>query len=108
VAFLAWPPAGAGPTICPFALVTGLACPLCGGTRAAAALLHGDLAAAWAFHPLVFVVVPVMVVLWFGWLRSSRDPSRAPMLNNRVVVALGAAFLVVWIVRLTAGTLPPV
>ena len=38
LAFLAWKPAATGPTICPFALATGHACPLCGGTRAAAAL----------------------------------------------------------------------
>ena len=35
-----------GPTICPFALTTGMACPGCGMTRAAAQLLRGDLGAA--------------------------------------------------------------
>jgi len=34
---------------------TGLNCPLCGSTRMAAALLRGDLDAAWHFNPVVLV-----------------------------------------------------
>lgn len=35
----------------------GMVCPLCGGTRAMAALMHGDLAGAWHYNPIAFVVV---------------------------------------------------
>lgn len=36
--------------------LTGLQCAGCGGLRAVHRLLHGQLAAAWQFNPLVFVV----------------------------------------------------
>ena len=40
---------------CPFRELTGWECPFCGGTRLGSALLHGDVAAAFAYNPLVFV-----------------------------------------------------
>ncbi len=39
---------------CPFRLVTGLLCPLCGTLRAAHALLHGHLAAASHYNTLTY------------------------------------------------------
>jgi len=44
--------------VCPFHAAAGLLCPGCGGTRAIAALLHGDLRAAWRWNPLVAGLVP--------------------------------------------------
>jgi len=41
--------------LCPFKRLTGLPCPTCGMTRGALCLLHGDVLAAVAFNPLVFV-----------------------------------------------------
>ncbi|MEV8378583.1 DUF2752 domain-containing protein [Kribbella sp. NPDC056861] len=41
---------------------TGLNCPFCGATRMAAALLRGDLDAAWHFNPVVLVLGPLMGV----------------------------------------------
>lgn len=40
-----------------------LYCPLCGGTRAANALLHLDIVAALRFNPLVVVLVVLAIVL---------------------------------------------
>ena len=51
---------GSCPTSGPFA---GCDCPACGMTRGMSRLLHGDLAGAWAYNPLVFVVAALMVVL---------------------------------------------
>ena len=45
---------------CPLLLLTGLQCPACGLTRAAAALLHGDFAAAFGHH--------VLWPLWAGYI----------------------------------------
>jgi hypothetical protein len=39
---------------CPFRALTGLLCPLCGGLRAAHALLHGRLLDAVALNPFLF------------------------------------------------------
>ena len=48
---------------CPFALVTGLPCPGCGMTRAALALLGGELTRAVELHPLSPVLVPLAALL---------------------------------------------
>ena len=63
---------------CPFNYLTGLQCPGCGGTRALHALLHGDIAGAFAFNPMLFVVIATAVVVavrpviltrpWFAWI----------------------------------------
>lgn len=47
---------------CPFLWLTGVPCPGCGMTRALRCLLHGELRAACAYNPLVFVL-PVYVFL---------------------------------------------
>lgn len=41
----------------------GIPCPLCGGTRATLALVHGDLAAAWSWNPLVPALALVVLLL---------------------------------------------
>ena len=52
---------------CPFRMATGRQCPLCGGTRLGSALLHGDLAAAFAANPLVLLGLAVLTVLGMLW-----------------------------------------
>lgn len=42
---------------------TGLDCPLCGTTRMTAALMHGDLVAAWHFNMVMVFVAPLAAVL---------------------------------------------
>jgi hypothetical protein len=108
--FLAVKPATTGPTICPFALITGHACPLCGGTRAAAALIQGDAALAWSLHPMVFMLAPLALAGWFAWLGTTRGwwKPPSPTVMNRLTLGLGVAALAVWIARATTGSLPPV
>jgi hypothetical protein len=43
---------------CPFHALTGLYCPGCGSTRALHQLLHGHLAAAFGFNPLMILALP--------------------------------------------------
>jgi hypothetical protein len=52
---------------CPFLALTGWQCPLCGGTRMGAALLHGDLASAYAFNPALLMAVAALVALAVLW-----------------------------------------
>jgi hypothetical protein len=43
---------GAGPVVCPFRLVTGRRCPLCGTSRAVALAVRGRWRRSLATHPL--------------------------------------------------------
>lgn len=110
LAGLAMFPGAGGPTICPFALLTGTACPGCGLTRAGVALVRGDVAGAFAFHPLV---VPVALALGAAWLvglarRRGRRFDVDRRLIDRAVLVLGVLFAVTWLIRLATGSLPPV
>lgn len=107
---LAW--LTAGPSFCPFKVVTGLPCPGCGLTRATVALLHGDLATSFHFHPLAGPMVAAMLAvavldgwLWWRSVRSGRPGGSHVSLMERVMrtptpwVAI-AALALVWLVRL--------
>ena len=52
---------------CPFRAVTGWDCPLCGGTRMGAALLHGDVLAALAYNPLALIGLVILGLLGVLW-----------------------------------------
>ena len=43
--------------LCPLHALAGIPCPTCGSTRAASALVHGDLAAALAWNPIMTLVM---------------------------------------------------
>ena len=47
---------------CPFRYLTGFQCPGCGSQRAVHALLHADLAGAFAFNPLLVIAIPYLVL----------------------------------------------
>lgn len=111
VAVLAAAPAfDDGPTMCPFALATGMACPGCGMTRAAGHLLRGDLATAVSYHPLVPLISAIAAVgwVWFLLRRRGRVQPLSNRLLNAVLIATAVALMAVWIARLTTGSLPPV
>lgn len=81
---------------CPFKMVTGLDCPLCGGTRATHAALNGDFVAALGYNALIFLLLPLaayftvasIVSLWRG--EEVRVPSA-----SWVIIAFFAVFTVV-------------
>ncbi|MET0692656.1 MAG: DUF2752 domain-containing protein [Propionibacteriaceae bacterium] len=52
---------------CPFRWATGWECPLCGATRMGSSLLHLDLAAAFAFNPVVLIGLVVLGLLGAVW-----------------------------------------
>lgn len=85
-----------GGTFCLFKNLTGAPCPGCGLGRAWLAMAALRPAAALAWHPLFWLVVPVAVVLVFrryeffaAWYRSSL-----------LWLAIIASFLLTWVMRL--------
>jgi hypothetical protein len=109
---LAW--LTAGPSFCPLKAMTGLPCPGCGMTRATVALLHGDLATSFHFHPLAGPMVAAMLVVglidaWIWWRGARRGQTTQQTTNASVMertmrspapwIAIGALALV-WLVRL--------
>jgi hypothetical protein len=106
----AWTPTGTGVTLCPFALLTGHACPGCGMTRAVISLLNGHWVQALRFHPLAPVLV-AGVIVGFGWWLGSKRLRWPPLpmrMLNAALVSFGVMLVVVWIARFAGGTLPPV
>ena len=93
---------------CIFRLMTGIPCPGCGMTRAWLAALRLDFAAAFAYHPL-FWVVPIAFVLAF--VREEVASSKLKRGIDIAVTVLCVLVVVVWIVRLInpadAGLRPP-
>lgn len=99
-----------GPTICPFALSTGMACPGCGMTRAVSYLVRGDLGTAMGYHPLAPLVVVASLTGW-AWFLLRRSGRVQPLPSRWVITALvggGVMLLGVWVARALMGTLPPV
>ena len=98
-----WTPTDDGLTICPFRICTGGACPGCGLTRAAAALVKGDLASSWYYHPGALFLGVQIAVVWalavgnrtgvIAW-RPQRDWLQLLLIVNGVV--LTALWLIRW------------
>lgn len=106
----AWTPTEEGPTICPFALATGSACPGCGMTRAMGYLARGDLTSALTYHPLV-ILIAIQGLAGWAWLvlrKSDRVKPMSSRLLTAVLVGTAVSLFAVWILRAFAGTLPPV
>jgi hypothetical protein len=100
---------------CPVRLATGYPCPGCGMTRATLEALHGHLDKATAWHPLVWIVPPLLaayfVVEGVGWVRTRSFGASRRLPGARVVFYGCLALLVgVWIARFFGafgGPCPP-
>jgi hypothetical protein len=106
----AWTPTDDGPTLCPFALATGHACPGCGLTRALAYLVRGDLGQTVFYHPLAPLLalgLAVAAVWWWGYRYRRWRPIPLPLVNA-ALISTGVALVAVWVGRMMSGTLPPV
>lgn len=90
--------------ICFFHKTTGLLCPGCGALRASHQLLHGNVAAAFRFNPVLIVSLPFLV--WLGakcgwqWLRN--QPA-SPGLNAKWLWLILAVVLTVSVLRNLPG-----
>jgi|SRR5208337_2725222 len=63
--------------VCFFHKTTGLLCPGCGALRAMHQLLHGHLATAFRFNPVLVVSLPILA--WIGaryrWRKARNEPA---------------------------------
>ncbi len=91
--------------ICFFHKTTGLLCPGCGALRGLHQLLHGHLAAAFRFNPMLIVSLPFLA--WFGarLVRQKAAPQpRSLGLRPAWLWLMLAAVLVVSVLRNLPGT----
>lgn len=56
-----------GRSLCLFTALSGYRCYACGMTRALMHLIHLDVAAAWRYNPLSFVVLPLLLFVTGRW-----------------------------------------
>ena len=92
---IAWSVTG---TSCTIRSITGLPCPGCGLTRALLQFLRGDLAGAWAMHPLFWLAVPVLAVILTFMIR---DPAK--LYSRKATTAwigVAALFIIVYLIRM--------
>ncbi|MBU0746003.1 MAG: DUF2752 domain-containing protein [Gammaproteobacteria bacterium] len=92
--------------VCAFRAVTGLPCPLCGGTHACAAFVQGEWAAAWVANPGAVGVLVLMVVVAAQWgaegLAGWRRLRPWPWEGRVALGAVMAGLVVSWVVTLAA------
>jgi len=96
---------------CTFKAATGVSCPGCGMTRALRALAHGDPVACVRLHAFA-PVIALGAILWWAalgiGLATGRDvlPDFGSRRLSIALLAVIAAFLAYWLVRILTGTAP--
>jgi hypothetical protein len=95
---------------CPFHELTGLWCPVCGSTRAAASLSHGNLVEAFRHNVLFVPALAALVWVWAAYALRSFVPSTAergwarnPIARLKHPQYLLAVVLVFWVLRNIPG-----
>ncbi len=86
----------AGVTTCLFRRITGQPCPTCGSTRAAAALLHADVPAAFRLNPLtttLMLAAPLLIAAWMIARRRAVDTAAWMGRRWRTILLVGAAII---------------
>jgi Protein of unknown function (DUF2752) len=98
------PPQAYGIPPCPFYALTGAYCPGCGALRAVHSLLHGHLAQAFGFNPLLVLLLPFLLLagagealtMWTGKSRRIEVPPRWGWAVFGLIVAF-------WVLRNVPG-----
>jgi hypothetical protein len=84
--------------VCPFWVLTGWECPLCGGLRMTHDVLHGELSAAITDNVFLLAVLPMLA----GWILLRRRRESA-LLSMPVAVTVTIAMLAWTVVRNLPG-----
>ncbi len=81
--------------------IFGVPCPCCGMTRAALALLRGDLSGSLAAHPMLLpAILGILLVAHRGHF------GRMTRLADVLAILCAASVAVCYVLRLAAGTIP--
>lgn len=106
--FLALGPADgpAGPVLCLFRRATGVACPACGLTRAAALAAHGRFADSFFLHPALALLAVEALAAWALWAHRLRGGRRFEGWAAPVLVATAVGLVALWLARWIVGGLP--
>lgn len=81
---------------CPFLQITGWQCPGCGSQRAIHALLHGNIASAWAFNPALVAAIPVLILMAVASPLKTRFPALYRTLNSKHAAFAWLTLLIAW------------
>ena len=77
---------------------TDISCPGCGLTRSFCALSHGDLAAAWSYHPFGIVLYALAIAFLLWPIVAGRWPGLgAGLRRSRVLLGVGVGLLVAFL-----------
>ncbi|MFN2492850.1 MAG: DUF2752 domain-containing protein [Pyrinomonadaceae bacterium] len=89
--------------VCPFRLLTGLACPGCGTTRGLHRLVHGDAIAAFELNPFMVLSLPVLLyaLVRYTGAAMGRRPVNANRVPAKYIWVLFVIVLSFWIFRNT-------
>lgn len=85
-----------GITLCPFKRKTGLPCPACGATRAYVAAAHLDFKAAFHYHPLFPILLPMLIYMVCGKKPLFGSEKREKVMS----ILFFLTIFVVWIYKL--------
>src|SRR5450759_264715 len=94
------PKTGGHYPVCPSLTLTGTYCPLCGCLRAVHDRMLGNVAGAFRMNPLVVLGLPLLVLVWWRWVRRAWRGARATVPAIRwpgwLIFGVIAAF---WVAR---------
>ena len=95
------PSDGVGIDLCPFHLLTGLICPLCGLCRSISSFLHGEWLAGFRYHPLgIGVIVFLGFLIVFNRIPLASIGRLGFYSERGRVLTAGVVVLGVWVIRL--------
>ena len=82
---------------CPFHLLTGYDCPLCGGQRMLLCLCRGNLSEAFALNPVLSCLLPYFIIIIIGQVSKKAAQWKVYQwcISNKVIFCV-LGILVFW------------